>query len=142
MVAKALRRVKANATMITSAIPVSKVLRRSRNPSTSTAVSRPPDEFDQAGAQQIANAVHVGHDARHQRSGLVRVEVCDGQTANVGLHLGAQFGDQALAGLGNQLRDGETRDALYDGGGQNGQHQGSQQRQLALADDIVDQIFG
>ncbi len=42
MVAKALRRVKANATTITSAIPVSKVLRRSRNPSTSTAVSRPP----------------------------------------------------------------------------------------------------
>jgi hypothetical protein len=33
-------------------------------------------------------------------------------------------------------------DALNDGGGQNRQHQGDQQRQLVLADDVVDQVFG
>ena len=95
--------------MITSAMPVSKVLRRSKKPEHQHRGEDPAHEFDQAGAQQIANAVHVGHDARHQRSGLVRVVVRDRQPADVGLHLRAQFGDQALRGFGYQLRDGEIR---------------------------------
>jgi hypothetical protein len=88
---------------------------------------KPAGEINQARAQQIANAVHVGHDARHQGSGLVSVEVCDGQPADVGLHLAAQFGNQALTSFGYQLRDGEPRHALDDSGAQDRQHQGSQQ---------------
>ncbi len=88
---------------------------------------QPACEFDQAGAQQIANAVHVGHDARYQRSGLVRVVVGDRQPANVRLYFRAQFGDQALPGFGHQLRDGEPRDALNDGRRQHRQHQGREQ---------------
>lgn len=67
--------------------------------------------------------------------------VSDGQPADVGLHLGAQFGDQPLTGFGNQLRDSETGDALNDGSSQHGEHQWHQERELMLGDDVVDQIF-
>ena len=75
------------------------------------------DELDQAGADQVANAFDVGHDARDERAGLVRVVVGDGQAADVLLDLLAQLGDEALAGLGEKLGEGEGGDALNDGRG-------------------------
>ena len=74
------------------------------------------DELDQAGADQVAHAFHVGHDARDQHAGLVGVVIGHGQAADVRLHFAAQFGDQALRRLGQQLRQGKRGEALNDGG--------------------------
>ena len=89
-------------------MPVSNAAEAQQKPEHQHSGEHSAGEFDQAGAQQIADAVHVGHDARYQRSGLVGVVIGHRQPADVGLHFRAQFGDQALAGFGHQLRDGET----------------------------------
>ena len=66
------------------------------------------DEIHQAGADQVAHAFHVAHDARDQRAGLVGVVVGHGQPADVLLHFAAQLGDQPLPLFGEQLGQGET----------------------------------
>ena len=70
-----------------------------------TAVSMPPRNSTKPGADQVAHAFDVGHDARDQRTGAVLVVIGHGKQAHVALHLAAQFGDQPLAGLGKQLRE-------------------------------------
>ena len=62
------------------------------------------DKLHQPGADQVAHAFHVGHDARYQRAGAVFIVVSNRQQAHVPLHLPAHLGDQPLAGLGEQLR--------------------------------------
>ena len=98
------------------------------------------DELDHAGADQIAHALDVRHDARYQLAGLVRIVVGDGQPADVFLNLAAQFGDQFLACDGKQLSQRKRGDALDRGGAHHGQRQGQQQRALMLVDHVVDQI--
>ena len=56
-------------------------------------------ELHQPGADQIAHAFDVGHDARHQRAGAVLVVIGHGKQPHVALHLTAQLGDQPLAGF-------------------------------------------
>ncbi len=63
------------------------------------------DEFNQAGADQIAHAFDVAHDAGNQNSGFVRIVKGNGQLADVGLHLAAQIGNHLLRGFGEQLRE-------------------------------------
>ena len=89
-----------------------------------TAVSKSADEIHQAGADQVAHAFDVAHDARDQHAGLVRVVVGDGEPADVLLHAAAQFGDQLLRGLGERLREGKRGQALH----QRGQQHNSDQR--------------
>ena len=55
------------------------------------------DEIHQPGADQVAHAFHVAHDARDQRAALVRVVVGHRQPADVLLHFAPQLGDQPLA---------------------------------------------
>ncbi len=74
------------------------------------------DKVHQAGADQVAHALDVGHDARHQYAGAVRVVEADRQPADVLLHLLAQFGDHALRRLGEQLRQRERGGSLNGGG--------------------------
>ena len=76
------------------------------------------DEVDQAGADEVADAFDVGHDAGDEGAGAVLVVEGDGQAADVLLDLHAQLGDQALACLGEQLRERVGGDALNDGGEQ------------------------
>ena len=63
------------------------------------AATNPPDEIDQACAQQVSHAFDVTHDARYQRARLVGVIKSDGQARDVRLHLLAQFRNQPLRGL-------------------------------------------
>ena len=51
---------------------------------------QPAEELDQTGADQVAHAFHVGHDARDQLAGLVGVVVSDRQPSDVLLHFAAQ----------------------------------------------------
>ena len=74
------------------------------------------DEVDEAGADEVAHALDVGHDARDQRADLGGVEVLQRQAADVLLHAVAEFGDEALGGLGERLREGEGCGTLHDGG--------------------------
>ena len=70
------------------------------------------DELDHAGADQVAHAFDIRHDARHQLAGLVRIVVSDRQAADVLLNLAAQFRDQFLAFDGKQLSQRKRGDAL------------------------------
>ncbi len=56
-------------------------------------------ELDQAGADKIAHAFDVVHDARDQQAGFVGIVVSDREAADVLLHFAAQFGDEALGFL-------------------------------------------
>ena len=58
------------------------------------------------------------------------------------LDLLAQLGDQALAGFGEKLREGERGDALNQCRAKHGEHQRRQQRDLMLAYHVIDQEPG
>ena len=74
------------------------------------------EEVDDAGADEVADAFDVGHDAGDEGAGAVLVVEGYGEAADVGLDLHAEFGDEALAFLGEKLGEGEGGDALNDGG--------------------------
>ena len=78
-------------------------LMRSRTTRANDGGQQAADELDQAGADEVADAFHVGHDARDQHAGFVGIVVGDGQAADVLLHFAAQFGDQLLAFNGKKL---------------------------------------
>ena len=80
---------------------------------------QPAHKLHQPGADQVAHAFHVGHDARHQRAGAVLIIVGHGEQAHVLLHLPAHFGNQPLAGFREQLGEGERRDGLHHHGRKN-----------------------
>jgi hypothetical protein len=61
-------------------------------------------KLHQAGADQVAHAFHVAHDARNQQAAAVLVVEADRKQAYVPLHLLAQIGNHALRGLRQQLR--------------------------------------
>ncbi len=90
-----------------SAMPVSSGADANRIDQREHGREQSADKFDQAGAHQVAHAFHVGHDARHQRAGLVGVVVGHRQPADVLLNFAPQLGDQPLRLLGQQLREGK-----------------------------------
>ena len=101
-----------------------------------------PDKIDQAGADQVAHAFHVGHDARHQHAGAGGVVEADRETADVLLHLHAQVGDQPLGGLREQLGQGKRGDGLDGGRQQNRADDPGQFVGLLFDQDVVDQELG
>ena len=72
------------------------------------------DELDQAGADKVAHALDIGHDAGDKRAGAVFVVVGDGEQADVALDLAAHLGNETLAGFGEQLGEREGSDGLDD----------------------------
>ncbi len=73
------------------------------------------DEFDQAGADEVAHAFDVAHDARNQHAALVGIVIADRQPADVLLDFLAKFRNQTLSGFGKKLRESKRRDALNHG---------------------------
>jgi hypothetical protein len=53
----------------------------------------PAGKLDEASAEEIADALHVAHDARNQYASLIGVVVGYRQTADVFLNLAPQLGD-------------------------------------------------
>ena len=102
----------------------------------------PAYELDQARADEIADALHVGHDAGNQHPGLVGVVVRHRQAAHVFLDLAPQFRDQALRLFRKQLREDEGGDTLNDGGREHQQDQRLQHPGLVLHDDVIHQELG
>ncbi len=64
---------------------------------------QPANELHEAGADEVAQAFGVVHDARHQHAGLRRVEVAHRQAHDLGLNAAAHVGDGALGGDAQQL---------------------------------------
>ena len=58
----------------------------------------------------------------------------------MGLDLHAQFGDEALARLGEQLRQGVGGDALHDGGGGDRSNDPWELVEHVLGHDVVDEV--
>src|ERR1017187_2459312 len=100
------------------------------------------EEFHQPGADEVAHALHVAHDAGDQGAGFIGIVIGHRQTADVLLHLAPQFGNEALPFLGKQLGKGERGDALNDGGGENGAYDPFEEGDLVLVDHIIDQELG
>ena len=99
------------------------------------------DEFDEAGADEIADAFDVAHDAGNERAGFVSVVKGDGEAADVGLHLAAELGDHFLCGLGEELGESEGSEALDDGGSEDAEDDRGQQIDLVLDGHVVYEIF-
>ena len=69
-----------------------------------TAVTSAADQLHQAGADEVADAFGVAHDARQQDAGLRRIEVAHRQAHDLGLHPLAHVGDRPLRGHAEDLR--------------------------------------
>src|SRR5690606_24756675 len=74
------------------------------------------DELDDAGADEVADALGVGHDAGDEDAGLGRVVVADGQAEHVGLDGAPHVGDGALARDADDLREREAGRGLDERG--------------------------
>ena len=99
-------------------------------------------ELDEAGADDVADAFGVRHDARDEDAGLRRVEVADRQPRDVRLDAPAHVGDRALRRDAEHLREREGRHRLDDRRRAGGERQRHQHLRSALADDVVDQELG
>ena len=97
------------------------------------------NEIDNAGADEVAHAFNVVHDAGDEGAGAVFVVEGNGELADVLLDLHAEFGDKALAGLGEQLREGIGRDALDQRGREDGADDPGEQRVMMLGKDLIDE---
>ena len=74
------------------------------------------EEVDDSGADEIADAFDVGHDASDEGAGAVGVVEGYWEPADVGLDLHAQLCDEALTFFGKKLGERVGGDALNDGG--------------------------
>ena len=110
-----------------TAIKVSGALMRSNNDQRDAGRDQSSGKIHQARSQQIANALHVAHDARHQSAGLVGIVKSNRQAGDVLLHLLAKVGDQALRRFRQQLGQRKRSDALDQRRQQDRQNQRSQQ---------------
>src|SRR5579859_4173734 len=99
------------------------------------------DKFHQAGPDQIPHALHVAHNPRNQRPGLVRVVKAHRQPPNVRLHLLPQIGNHSLRRFRQQLRQRKRRKPLNQCRRNHRQHQRQQQFLLLFPDHVVNQVF-
>ena len=100
------------------------------------------DQRHQAGADEVPDALRIGHDARQQDAGLGRVEVAHGQAHDLRVHPDAHVGDRPLCRHAQQLRQRKARQRLHHGRGPCRQRDGKQQVGPALAEHVVDHKLG
>src|SRR3954468_3014551 len=72
-------------------------------------------KFDEARADEIADALDIAHDARDESAGLVRIVVSDWQAADVRLNFSAKLSNRSLTGFGKKLCKSKGSDALQRG---------------------------
>ena len=70
----------------------------------------------------------------------MRIEIRDRQARDVRLDFLTELGDEALGGFGEDLGEGEGRDALQDSCEDDGGDQRHQQFLAMFADDVIDQV--
>jgi len=97
------------------------------------------DEVDDTGADEVADAFDVVHDAGDEGAGAVLVVEGDGEFADVLLDLHAELGDEALAGFGEQLGEGVGSNALDERGGEDGADDPGKQSVVVLVEDLIDE---
>ena len=99
------------------------------------------DELHEAVADEVPDALGVGHDPRDQDARLGRVEVADRQPRDVRLDAAPHVGDRALRRDAEHLRQPERGHRLHQRGRPGGQRQRHQHLHLPLPDHVVDQVF-
>ena len=100
------------------------------------------DQLHQAVADEVPDALGVGHDPRDQDAGLGRVEVADRQPRDVRLDPAPHVGDRALRRDAEDLRQRRTRSTAWTSVAAPGrQRQRHQQLRVPLPDDVVDEVL-
>jgi hypothetical protein len=94
--------------------------------------NQPADKLNERITHQVASAFHVADDAGGERSSFVRVEVSHGQPEHVLLHFPSQLRHDPMALSGDDLRHGKRTSGLQKAGGQNAEHQRTQEGGLAF----------
>ncbi len=102
---------------------------------------QPARHLHNAGADEIADAVRVVHDARNQDAGLRLVEVANREPRDVRLHAGAHVGDGLLRRHAQHLRQREGSRRINQGGRPHGEGQRNQELAALMTDDLVDEVF-
>ncbi len=100
------------------------------------------EEVDDSGADEIADAFDVGHDASDEGAGAVGVVEGYWEPADVSLDLHAQLGDEALTFFGKKLGERVGGDALNDGGEKNRADDPGEQCEVLAVHDLVDKGLG
>lgn len=103
------------------------------------ASERGQQSFERGGAEQIAHAAGVLHDAGGKRAGGVGVEEADGQADDMLLRAGSVCGEHSLPGKGESAREGEGGERLQGGGKEDYQKQGGKQCEVGGDEDAVDE---
>ena len=100
------------------------------------------EELNETGADEVAYAFGVGHDARDEHARLCRIEVRDGQTKDVRLDALPHLGYRPLRGHAHHLRQREGGDRLHDRGEHGEAGERHQQVGAVFSDDVVDEDLG
>ncbi len=97
------------------------------------------DKVDDAGADEVAHALDVAHDARDEGTGAVLVVERNRKATDMLLHLHAQIGDEPLARFGEQLRERIRGNPLQQGCPQDAADDLRQQGDLVLPHHLVNE---
>ena len=97
------------------------------------------DEQHDAGADEVADAVGVGHNTRDQHAALGVVEEADRQADDVVMHPFAHLHDGPLRRHADHLRQRKRRDGLHQRRRADGQRQQQQQIEPVVGQDVVDE---
>jgi len=99
-------------------------------------------QLNESRANQVPDALRVGHDARNQHAGLRRIEIRDRQVKNVGLDVLTHIGYRALRGNAHDLRQRVCGDRLNDHGGGSPERQRNEQVGAVLPDYVIEKELG
>ena len=99
------------------------------------------EEVDDAGADEVTDAFDVSHDAGDEGAGAVLIVESHRQAADVGLDFHAELGDEALAGFGEKLGEGEGGYSLKNGGEDDDADDLGEQKKLMLRHHVIDEVF-
>lgn len=99
------------------------------------------DELHEACADEVSDAFDVVHDAGDEGSGLVVIEEPCGQAQELLLHVGAEYGYEALCFDAEQPGEHKRGDCLDDNGGCYPDEEVFEVGQVAFGDDFVHKVF-
>ena len=98
-------------------------------------------ELHESGADEISDALGVGHDPGDQHAGLRRIEVADREPRHVRFDAAPHVGNRALCRHPQHLRERERGAGLHERCRTGGERERREQLGASLADDVVDQEF-
>ena len=99
-----------------------------------------PRDLHEAGSDEVADPLGVGHDAGEKGSDLGLVEEGDREPADVPLHAPPHLGDRALGGLAEDLGQGIRGDRLEQRRARRGEDEDGEKLAPSLCEDLVQEV--